>query len=183
MRRHAVCLRHQTRQGNRNKTIKIPDDDVIKWKHYLRYWPFVPDIHQSPVNSLHKGQSSGALIFSLICAWWFEAPSHPLWCHCNVKIILSQECIFDTKEVHANKLKPWFGNWIKEQIIQWVINAKRVSHRQRIPRVVIGYVNRKKIHPGLCAPENQSPTLWYGKHNTHHLNMYTQNPVPRTPMW
>ena len=44
-------------------------DDVIKWKHFPRYWPFVRGIHRSPVNSPHKGQWRGALIFSLICAW------------------------------------------------------------------------------------------------------------------
>ena len=44
-------------------------DDVIKWKHFPRYWPFVRGIHRSPVNSPHKGQWHGALIFSLICAW------------------------------------------------------------------------------------------------------------------
>ena len=43
-------------------------DDVIKWKHFPRYWPFVRGIHRSPVNSLHKGQWRGALVFSLICA-------------------------------------------------------------------------------------------------------------------
>ena len=31
-------------------------DDVIKWKHFPRYWPFVGGIHRSPVNSPHKGQ-------------------------------------------------------------------------------------------------------------------------------
>ena len=44
-------------------------DDVIKWKHYPRYWPFVRGIHWSPVNSPHKGQWRGALMFSLICVW------------------------------------------------------------------------------------------------------------------
>ena len=44
-------------------------DDVTKWKHFPRYWPFVPGIHRSPVNSHHKGQWRGALMFSLICAW------------------------------------------------------------------------------------------------------------------
>ena len=44
-------------------------DDVIKWKHFPRYWPFVRGIHRSPVNSPHKGQWRGALIFSLICVW------------------------------------------------------------------------------------------------------------------
>ena len=43
-------------------------DDVIKWKHFPRYWPCVRGIHRSPVNSPHKGQWRGALIFSLICA-------------------------------------------------------------------------------------------------------------------
>ena len=43
-------------------------DDVIQWKHFPRYWPFVRGIHRSPVNSPHKGQWRGALMFSLICA-------------------------------------------------------------------------------------------------------------------
>ena len=70
-------------------------DDVIKikWKHFPRYWPFVRGIHQSPVNSPHKGQWRKALIF-FICAWtngwgrqwrrrWIETPSRQLWRHCN----------------------------------------------------------------------------------------------------
>ena len=44
-------------------------DDVIKWKHFPRYWPFVRRIHRSPVNSPHKGQWRGALMFSLISVW------------------------------------------------------------------------------------------------------------------
>ena len=43
-------------------------DDVIKWKHFPRYWPFVWGIHRSSVNSPHKGQWRGALMFSLISA-------------------------------------------------------------------------------------------------------------------
>ena len=42
-------------------------DDVINWKHFPRYWPFVRGIHQSPVNPTNKGQWRGALMFSLIC--------------------------------------------------------------------------------------------------------------------
>ena len=44
-------------------------DDVIKWKHFPRYWPFVWGIHRSPVNSPYKGQWRGALMLYLICAW------------------------------------------------------------------------------------------------------------------
>ena len=43
--------------------------NVITWKHFPRYWLFVRGIHRSPVNSPHKGQRRGALMFSLICAW------------------------------------------------------------------------------------------------------------------
>ena len=65
---------------DRNKILQFPGiepgsqngnrhDDVIKWKHFPRYWPFVRGIHRSPVNSPHKGQWRGALMFSLICVW------------------------------------------------------------------------------------------------------------------
>ena len=72
--------------------IRVFHDDVIKWKHFPRYWPFVRGIHRSPVNSPHKGQWRGAMMFSLICVWingweswgwWFETLSRPLWRHCN----------------------------------------------------------------------------------------------------
>ena len=61
-------------------------DDVIKWKHFLRYWPFMRGIHRLPVNSWHKGQWCGALMFSLICAWiniWVNnCEAGELRCHC-----------------------------------------------------------------------------------------------------
>ena len=44
-------------------------DDVIKWKHFPRYWPSVRGIHRWPANSPHKGHCRGALMFSFICAW------------------------------------------------------------------------------------------------------------------
>ena len=47
---------------------KVWHDDVIKWKHFPRYWPFVRGIHWPPVNSPQIGQWRRALMFSLICA-------------------------------------------------------------------------------------------------------------------
>ena len=44
-------------------------NDNFKWEHLPRYWPFVRGIHGSPVNSPHKGQWRGTLMFSLICTW------------------------------------------------------------------------------------------------------------------
>ena len=51
------------------KKCYLKHDDVIKWKHFPRNWPFVREIHRSPVNFPHKGQWRGALMFSLIYAW------------------------------------------------------------------------------------------------------------------
>ena len=44
-------------------------DDVIKWKYFPCYWPFVRGIHRSPVASNHKGQWREALMLSLVCTW------------------------------------------------------------------------------------------------------------------
>ena len=86
--RHVSMLRQQERTlGSRvlegigaSRLVSLPlrynseqilgrHDDVIKWKHFPRNWPFVRGIHRSSVNSLHKGQWRGALMFSLICVW------------------------------------------------------------------------------------------------------------------
>ena len=71
----------------------FPHDDVIKWKHFLRYWPFVRGIHQSQVDSPHKGQWYRALIF-LMCSWtngWAknqDAGDFRCHCaHCDITII------------------------------------------------------------------------------------------------
>ena len=53
----------------RDNRLGFVHDDVIKWKHFPRYWPFVRGIHRSPVNSPHKGQWRGALMLSLVWAW------------------------------------------------------------------------------------------------------------------
>ena len=69
-------------------------DDVIKWKHFPHYWPFVRGIQRSPVNSPHKCPVTLSLdvFFDLGLnkrsskqsrGWWFETPSRPWWRHCN----------------------------------------------------------------------------------------------------
>ena len=57
--------------------------DITKWRHFPRHWPFVWGIHWWPVNSPHKDQWCGALIFFFdLClnkwlskqwrGWWFD---------------------------------------------------------------------------------------------------------------
>ena len=65
----ALLSHHDNESVAINRLLSICHDDVIKWKHFPRYWPFVGGNHRSPVNSPHKGQWRGALMFSLICVW------------------------------------------------------------------------------------------------------------------
>ena len=85
-------------------------DDIIKWKHFPRYWPIVRGIHQSPVNSPHKGQSHGALMFSLICAWingWVNNhEASDLRCHrTHYDIIVKVPTGFRTKYLYDSKIR------------------------------------------------------------------------------
>ena len=51
-----------------NRWQTIIHDDLIKWKHFPRYWPFVRGIHWWPVNSPHKGKWRGAFdVFFDLC--------------------------------------------------------------------------------------------------------------------
>ena len=67
--------------------------DVIKWKHFPRYWRFVRGLKRSLLDSLHKAQWRRALMFSSMCTWtngWatIETPMiidalRSLWRLCN----------------------------------------------------------------------------------------------------
>ena len=54
--------------STKNSRVHMIHEDVIQWKHFPRYWPFVRGIHRWPVNSPNKGRWRGSLMFSLICA-------------------------------------------------------------------------------------------------------------------
>ena len=54
-------------QWSRVKIYSGNHDDIMKWVHFPRYWPFVQGIHLFPVKSPPKGQWRGALMLSLIC--------------------------------------------------------------------------------------------------------------------
>ena len=101
---------------HRQKHLLWTHDDVITWKHFPCYWPFVRGIRRSPVNSPHKAQWRGALMFSLICilnkrlskqswGWWFETPSCSLSCHCNAM----NKCFWDAVEYLSEKMSYTWG--------------------------------------------------------------------------
>ena len=90
-------------------------DDVIKWNHFPRDWPFERGIHRSPVNSLHKRPVTRRfeVFFDLhpnkrlskqSWGWWFETLSHPLWHHCNGGNCMPTCSWNNTKENGQNQL-------------------------------------------------------------------------------
>ena len=67
-------------------------DDVIKWKHFSRSWPFVRGIHRSRWIPQRPVTRSFDVFFDLRLnkrlskqpwSWWFEKPSWLLWRQCN----------------------------------------------------------------------------------------------------
>ena len=69
-------------------------DDVIKWKDFPRYWPFMQEIHRSPVNlpAQRPVTRSFDVSFDMLLnirlskqssGWLFKTPSHSLWRQCN----------------------------------------------------------------------------------------------------
>ena len=72
-----------------HKELTDSHDDVIEWKPFPRYWPFVRGIHQSVVNSSQRpALPSFDVYFDLSLdkrlskqswGWWFETPPRLLW--------------------------------------------------------------------------------------------------------
>ena len=90
-------------------------DDVIKWKHFPCHWPFVRGIHLSPVNSPHKSQWRGALMFSLISPeqtveYTIETPAiweaivpimtSLLWIKCSISFFYSSVVGFSHVQIY-----------------------------------------------------------------------------------
>ena len=76
-----------------------PSSSIAWWRHQMETFAALLAlcVGNSPVNSPHKCQWRGALMFSLICAWkqswgWLcETPSCSLWRHCDGKLTLLRD--------------------------------------------------------------------------------------------
>ena len=67
--------------------IMTQHDDIIKWKYFPRYWPFVRGIHRSLANSPHKGQWRGALMFSSVRQFRKTCQYNFIFVHVNINSI------------------------------------------------------------------------------------------------
>ena len=65
-------------------------DDVIKWKYFQRYWPFIRGIHRSPPVTRRFDVSVDVHLNKRLSkqsrCWWFETLWRSLWRHCNENV-------------------------------------------------------------------------------------------------
>ena len=80
---------HHCDSNDSKGRMQITYDDIIIWKHFLYYWLFVRGIHQSLVDSPHKGPvAQSFVVFFDVCLnkqWshqWFETMTI-MWRHCS----------------------------------------------------------------------------------------------------
>ena len=96
----------------------ITHDDVTKWKHFPRYWPFVRGFPaQRPVTRSFD-------IFFDLClnkqlskqswGWWFETQSRPLWRHSSV----SCECQWKPLVLSCHWFRERIGT-VGQQVFAW----------------------------------------------------------------
>ena len=102
-------------------------DDVIKWKHFPRNWPFVRGIHRSPVNSPHKGHWRGALMFSSICprinSWVNNGEAGELGrnrAHYDVTVI---QCNVGHLFLMPIVTRDYASSWLQITIIPWTLRV------------------------------------------------------------
>ena len=113
----------------------LQHDDVIKWKHFPRNWPFVRGIHRSRWFPHTKASDADLWCFFDLrlnkrlnkqsWGWWFETLSRPFWRHRN------ESCRF----FHFND----FQNDIR----------KLACYRTTINTLVFGCINRYWLYLGF----------------------------------
>ena len=123
----------------------VSHDDVIKWKHFPRYWPFVRGIHRSPVNSAHKGQWRGALMFPLICVWingWVNnreaGDLRRTQAHYDVIVMIKMYlCVYVYMKIDVNAV--YRGNFLSR-------NKQDPFHSQNDPFGIRLYLSCIRVH-------------------------------------
>ena len=137
-------------------------DDVIKWKHFQRYFPFVRGIYWSPVDSPHKGQWRRALTFSLICA------RTKGWADNRDTIDLSRFCAHYDVTVMVNLLIfVWVVSMCDQCTYFLACDARRKCNMKKTKSIMLSQQNYTlwytRIHPrkmdlqlyGYCLFRNQ----------------------------
>ena len=104
-------------------------------------WPFGRGIHWSPVNSPHKVQWLGALMFSLICAWinaWLKnREAGDLNCHrshYDIIVLYKKNSSSNSGQMSGTNSKS----------VYWWLGLIRLSYRSNITPHYISWVSARK---------------------------------------
>ena len=114
-------------------------DDVIKWKQFPRYWPFVRRIHRSQwIPAQRPVTRSFDVFFDLRLnkwlskqpwGWWFETPSWSLWRQCNGNLVIPVGCSVGSYYDHTmDKCRPCASGTYQDEEASVV--CKVCPHRQ-----------------------------------------------------
>ena len=145
-----MCLTcHNTPQSTWPPLLEL-HNDIIKWKHFPRYWPYVWGIHRSLMNSPGQGQWCELWCFFDLCLnkrlskqsrrQWFEMPSHSLWSHRNDK----------------NTLRPRDTNMNKgiESSLVWLLACLTICHYLNQCRLEIIGIHSSRATENHFRPED-----------------------------
>ena len=135
--------------------LQMPNDEVIEWKHFPLYWPFMRGIHRGPVNSPHKGQWRGALLFSLICVWingWVnnrEAGDLRRYrAHYDVSVMLTAK--LSLKWTQMNRKNSITAILCSETLCEWILGIIIYVHKYAHYSVILFFwgsiINYHWIH-------------------------------------
>ena len=81
-------------------------DDVIKWKHFPRYWSFVRGIHRSPELWCFLWSHLNKRLSKQRWGWWFETPSR----HFIYDVILMTHSTSFSDTTHCREHLHWNEN-------------------------------------------------------------------------
>ena len=128
-------------------------DDVIKWKHFQCYFPFVSGIYWSPVDYPHKGQWRRALMFSLICA------RTKGWADNRDTIDLSRYCAHYDVTVMVNLLIfVWVVSMCDQCTYFSACSARRKSNLKKTKSIILSL---------------QNYTLWYTRSHLRKMDLHS----------
>ena len=92
-------------------------NDVIKWKDFPRYWPFVRGIHSTKASDAELWcflwSAPEKRLSKQSWGWWFETLSPPLWRHCN------DSYFFFVKSLLAQSAW-WLPMWVQGVNVWWI---------------------------------------------------------------
>ena len=113
---HLITASHE----DETSRITFPHNDVIKWKHIPRYWPFAGN---SPVSSEFPSQKSETrsfdVFFDLRLNKRLSKQSRRRWRHHTHNHVNVMNTCFQNKVVCSQVSTIWIGNSIPE--IPWAV--------------------------------------------------------------